>query len=122
MWRPELFCSFNVSAVQIRQPDFVERVVAIVDEYHVDPQTVMLELTETTLVDEGDRATETVTRLREEGFRFAIYRKGFFSDLGKLMGMQDIEVGDPEFDEAFIIKGNDESKVVRFFSGVRRPT
>jgi EAL domain-containing protein (putative c-di-GMP-specific phosphodiesterase class I) len=71
-WRPELFCSFNVSAVQIRQPDFVERVVALVDEYHVDPQSVMLELTETVLVDEGDRATETVTRLREEGFRFAI--------------------------------------------------
>ena len=71
-WRPELFCSFNVSAVQIRQPDFVERLVALVDEYHVDPQTIMLELTETVLVDEGDRATETVTRLREEGFRFAI--------------------------------------------------
>jgi predicted signal transduction protein with EAL and GGDEF domain len=71
-WRPELFASFNVSAVQIRQPDFVERVVALVDEYHVDPQSVMLELTETVLVDEGDRATETVTRLREEGFRFAI--------------------------------------------------
>jgi EAL domain-containing protein (putative c-di-GMP-specific phosphodiesterase class I) len=47
-------------------------VVALVDEYHVDPQSVMLELTETVLVDEGDRATETVTRLREEGFRFAI--------------------------------------------------
>ena len=45
---------------------------ALVDEYHVDPQTVMFELTETVLVDEGDRATETVTRLREEGFRFAI--------------------------------------------------
>ena len=72
MWRAELFCSFNVSAVQIRQPDFVERVVALVDEYHVDPQTIMFELTETVLVDEGDRATETVTRLREEGFRFAI--------------------------------------------------
>ena len=46
-----------------------------------------------------------------EGFRFTIYRKSIFSDLGKLLGMQDIEVGDPDFDEAFIIKGNDESKV-----------
>ena len=62
-----------------------------------------------------------VTRLRApyvnpEGFRFTIYRKGFFSDLGKLLGMQDIEVGDPEFDEAFIIKGNDESKVRDLFA------
>ena len=51
-----------------------------------------------------------------EGFRFTIYRKGFFSDLGKLLGMQDIEVGDPEFDEAFIIKGNDEDRVRVLFS------
>lgn len=46
-----------------------------------------------------------------DGFRFTIYRKGIFSELGKLLGMQDIEVSDPEFDEAFIIKGNDESAV-----------
>ena len=30
--------------------------------------------------------------------------------------MQDIEVGDPEFDEAFIIKGNDEARVRELFS------
>lgn len=61
-----------------------------------------------------------VTRLRApyvnpEGFRFTIYRKSVFSDLGKLLGMQDIEIGDADFDEAFIIKGNDESKVRNLF-------
>jgi diguanylate cyclase (GGDEF)-like protein/PAS domain S-box-containing protein len=71
-WRPDLFLSVNVSAVQIRQPDFVERVIDIVDQYHVDPGTVMFEITETVIVDEGDRAIETVDRLREEGFRFAV--------------------------------------------------
>ena len=30
--------------------------------------------------------------------------------------MQDIEVGDPDFDEAFIIKGNDEIRVVSLFA------
>jgi hypothetical protein len=60
------------------------------------------------------------TRLRApyvnpEGFRFKFYRNGYF-DLGKLFGMQDIEVGDPEFDEAFIIKGNDERKVYDLFA------
>ena len=65
-----------------------------------------------------------VTRLRApyvnpEGFRFTVYRKGDFSELGKLLGMQDIEVGNSDFDEAFIIKGNDESKVVSLFSDTR---
>jgi hypothetical protein len=54
-----------------------------------------------------------------EGCRFTIYRKGYFSDLGKLLGMQDIEVGEPDFDEAFIIKGNDEDRVRVLFSDTK---
>jgi hypothetical protein len=58
----------------------------------------------------------TYTRLRAPfvsngGLRFDIYRRSLFSDLGKLLGMQDIEVGDAAFDEAFIVKGNDEPTV-----------
>lgn len=34
-----------------------------------------------------------------------------FSPLGKLFGMQDIEIGDPFFDEEFVIKGNDAAKI-----------
>jgi hypothetical protein len=62
------------------------------------------------------------TRLRapfvsRDGFRFLVYRKGFFSDLGKKLGMQDIEVGHSvHFDEDFILKGNDESKVRALFA------
>jgi len=83
---------------------------------HVGPWTVTLDIGKS---DEDGKST--VTRMRApyinpEGFRFTIYRKGLFSDLGKLLGMQDIEVGDPEFDEAFIIKGNDESKAATLFS------
>jgi hypothetical protein len=83
----------------------------------VGPWTITLD---TYKVSSG-KHSETYTRIRApfvnpDGFRFTIYRKGFFSDLGKILGMQDIEVGDPEFDEAFIIKGNDEFKVCDLFA------
>lgn len=71
-WRPGLYLSINVSGVQIRQTDFAERVIEAVDRHHVDPNSIVFEITETVLVDEGDRATETIRRLREEGFRFAV--------------------------------------------------
>ncbi len=66
----------------------------------------------------------TYTRLRapfvnRDGFRFAIYRKGPLSKLGKALGMQDIEVGYPELDREFIIKGNDQAKVHALFSNER---
>jgi hypothetical protein len=66
----------------------------------------------------------TYTRMRApyvnpEGFRFTIYRKSVFSGLGKMLGMQDIEIGDAAFDEAFIIKSNTEPRVQHLFSDVR---
>lgn len=56
------------------------------------------------------------TRLRApfpnpSGFRFSIHRASIFSYLGTLLGMQDIQVGHPEFDEAFVIQGNNEPAV-----------
>jgi len=70
----------------------------------------------------------TYTRMRapfvsRDGFRFRIYRKGIFSNVGKALGMQDIEVGHSlHFDDDFIIQGNDESKVRSLFanSEIRR--
>jgi hypothetical protein len=83
---------------------------------HVGPWTVTLDVGRS---DEDGKSL--VTRLRapyvnSEGFRFTVYRKGDFSELGKLLGMQDIEVGDPDFDETFIIKGTDEFKVRDLFA------
>jgi hypothetical protein len=49
--------------------------------------------------------------LNSSGFRFRVYRRSRFSALGKMMGMQDLEIGDAAFDEAFIIQGSDASKV-----------
>jgi hypothetical protein len=51
-----------------------------------------------------------------DGFQFRIYRKGLLSGLGKWLGMQDIEVDEPEFDEAFVIQGNDEPRVRQLFA------
>ena len=51
-----------------------------------------------------------------DGFRFRVYRRGLFSEIGKVFGMQDVEVGQPAFDEAFIIKGTDEGKLRQLFA------
>jgi hypothetical protein len=63
----------------------------------------------------------TYTRMRApyvnpDGFTFTVYRKSVFTDLGKWLGMQDVMVGYPEFDEPFVIKGNDEHKLQRLFA------
>lgn len=66
------------------------------------------------------KSSTTYTRIRapyvsKNGFEFRIYREGFFSNMGKFFGMQDIEVGYEEFDKQFIIQGNDPYKVELLF-------
>jgi hypothetical protein len=40
-----------------------------------------------------------------------VYRETFFSKVGKVFGGQDIQIGDAEFDKAFMIKGDHEDDV-----------
>nr|HVY69729.1 DUF3137 domain-containing protein [Verrucomicrobiae bacterium] len=57
--------------------------------------------------------------LNPGGFRFAIHRKGIFTELGKYMGMQDVEVGHPDFDRDFVIRGTDDAKLRQIFGNPR---
>lgn len=81
------------------------------------PWTVTLD----TYVVSTGKSTVTFTRMRApyvnpDGFRFTVYQKGIFSEIAKWFGMQDVGVGYPEFDQAYVIKSNDEQKLRRLFS------
>ena len=74
------------------------------------------QLTLDTYTVSSGQSHQVFTRLRapfvNDGFRFRVYRKSIFSGLGKkLFGMQDIEIGEPFFDDDFIIQSNDEAGV-----------
>jgi len=51
-----------------------------------------------------------------DGFRFLVYRAGIFTEIGKFMGMQDVEVGFADFDRDFVIRGTDESRLRQLFA------
>jgi hypothetical protein len=66
----------------------------------------------------------TYTRMRApfedpEGFRFTVYRKGIFSEIGKWFGMQDVGIGDEAFDRDFILKTNQEPKLLELLGDSR---
>ncbi len=66
------------------------------------------------------KTSQTYTRLRAPyvnatGFRFKLFRQGFFAKIGKAFGMQDVVIGVPEFDETWVVQGNDESRLRAIF-------
>jgi hypothetical protein len=46
-----------------------------------------------------------------DNFRFEIYDNSIVRTIEKIFGAQDIEIGRPEFDKAFVIKANNEFKI-----------
>ena len=69
----------------------------------------------------SNNSSTTYTRLRapfvnKDGLYFKIYREGVFSSVGKFFGMQDLEIGDPFFDDSFVIKGNNQQQLIRLLS------
>ncbi len=70
------------------------------------------------------KSSTTYTRIRapyinKDNFRFTIYRKSIFSGIGKALGMRDVEIGYPQFDDDFIIKGNDENLLRTLFANIK---
>ncbi|MGH7503451.1 MAG: hypothetical protein ACREL7_17130 [Longimicrobiales bacterium] len=62
------------------------------------------------------KTSQNYTRVRSvfrarDDLRFRIYRSTIFSQLGKRFGMQDLEVGVPGVDEAYIVQSNSVGKV-----------
>jgi hypothetical protein len=70
------------------------------------------------------KVTVVYTRMRAPyvnpgDFRFTVYRESICSDIGKFFGMQDIEIGDAPFDDGFIVKSTDESRVRELLANPR---
>ena len=89
-----------------------DRVVAKVDAWLVTLDTTS---------EPVGRATVTCTRIRapfvnHDKFRFLVYDKGLIDDIGKRVGLQDIEIGDKSFDARFILQANDEAKMRAFLA------
>ncbi len=91
------------------------KVVAKVDDW-----TVTLD----TYIFHTQHDQHVYTRLRapyvnKDGFRFEVYHEGLISKIEKMLGMQDIQIGYPEFDNHYIIQSNDEAKVKALFFSKR---
>ena len=67
-----LYLAVNVSVYQFQHAAFPDQVARILDETGAPPELLELEVTESLLMDDPDRVTEIMRRLRELGIRFSL--------------------------------------------------
>jgi diguanylate cyclase (GGDEF)-like protein len=69
----------NVSAIQLRQPDFSDKVIALLAHHAIEPRYLELEITETAILDDEQQAIANLHRLRRAGFNISLddFGKGY---------------------------------------------
>jgi diguanylate cyclase (GGDEF)-like protein/PAS domain S-box-containing protein len=110
-----LSVSVNLSTRQLEEPDIVDRVHAILDETRLDPATLILEVTETGMMQDLGQSAERLRRLKRLGVRVAIDDFGTgSSSLGYLRRLPvDVLKIDRSFVESLSGSGSQGQALVR---------
>ena len=90
----------NVSALQFRQPQFVERVAAVLQEHALPPDRLELELTESILVRDADEALQRLQALARLGVRLSI--DDFGTGYSSLAYLKRFPIGRLKIDRSFV--------------------
>lgn len=90
----------NVSAKQFHQRDFVEQVLAIVEQSRADPHRLKLELTESLLVDNVEEIIEKMHRLKARGIGFSL--DDFGTGYSSLSYLKRLPLDQLKIDQSFV--------------------
>lgn len=83
-----LIMSINISAIQYQQPDFIDKLLQILEKYQVSPYEIELEITESILIDDFEEITKRLEILRDIGIKISLDDFGTgFSSLSYLKGL-----------------------------------
>ena len=91
-WKQEfhypLIISINISAIQYKQPDFVDYLIKTMQKYDIDSNEVELEITESVLIEDFEEVIRKLHSLRDHGIKISLDDFGTgFSSLSYLKGL-----------------------------------
>jgi diguanylate cyclase (GGDEF)-like protein/PAS domain S-box-containing protein len=112
--RSHLTVSVNLSGKQIIQPNLVQQVSQILIDTELNPQCLILEITETSLIEKPDVAINTLKKLKELGVKLSL--DDFGTGYSSLSYLQRFPVNSIKIDRSFISKmdvDSDSLEIVR---------
>jgi EAL domain-containing protein (putative c-di-GMP-specific phosphodiesterase class I) len=97
---PGVMMAVNVSAVQLSRPDFLDVVAGALDDNHLAPRLIELEVTESAVMRDIDQSVRTLTRLRKLGVSISI--DDFGTGYSSLSYLQRLPVDTLKIDRSFL--------------------
>jgi len=103
-WRtqglPKIKVSINISAVQIEQEDFVEKIINTLEEFNLSGDHIEVEITEYGLMKNRENAIQKLRRLSARGITIAI--DDFGTGYSSLSYLQKFPVNTLKIDRSFV--------------------
>jgi diguanylate cyclase (GGDEF)-like protein/PAS domain S-box-containing protein len=90
----------NVSAIQFRQPDFVEQVCGVLEKTAVNPGNLKLELTETLVLEDVNDTITKIQALKKLGVNFAM--DDFGTGYSSLAYLSKLPLDQLKIDQSFV--------------------
>jgi EAL domain-containing protein (putative c-di-GMP-specific phosphodiesterase class I) len=108
----DLWMSVNLSTVQLKRPTLVDEVAALLRECGVNPQAVVLELTEGVACENPAAVKTALTQLRALGIRISI--DDFGTGYSSLSYLRQLPVDTLKVDRSFVLgmRTHDESAAI----------
>jgi len=97
--------AINISTIHFLQPHFVEKLMLLLQKYHVKPEWVELELTESGIMRNIHDAVRKIKELKAFGFTFSI--DDFGTGYSSLSYLKELPVDMIKIDQSFIFSMNE---------------
>jgi len=110
----DLKVTINVSARVLLDPEFPDTLIGLLAAYHVDPGRLMLEITETTIMVDQERALEVLRRMKEVRVRLSI--DDFGTGYSSLAYLKQLPVHELKIDKSFVMNmdhNHDDAVIVK---------
>uniref|UniRef100_E6PZ95 Cyclic di-GMP phosphodiesterase Gmr n=1 Tax=mine drainage metagenome TaxID=410659 RepID=E6PZ95_9ZZZZ len=90
----------NVSAIQLREQDFVQTVLSVLDRTGANPENLKLEITESMLLDNVEDVISKMTSLKSHGLSFSV--DDFGTGYSSLAYLKRLPLDQLKIDSAFV--------------------
>lgn len=96
----DLSLSVNISAKQLWQKGFDKQLIEIVDSYELDPKYLVLEITESVLLQDMEDTVRKLDKLRKHGFRVSL--DDFGTGYSSLSYLKNLPIDELKIDRSFV--------------------
>lgn len=94
--------SINISASMFNHLDLPEKILQLTQQHQLQPQKLVIEVTESVVMDQQVKALDSLTRLRLKGFQVSI--DDFGTGYSSMLQLHRIPFSEIKVDQSFVLK------------------